>query len=351
MATTPTKSQARLFAQLIAELEPSIHRAFTASVTDLTAGVNWPLLLQMLEARNVEGAIGALNISEAVWNEYSSAMTSAYAASGSAAAAQIEALGYGTIGTRFNMQNPRAQEWIRNNIALRVTEFTAEQVRVTRQVIEAGYALGQGPRNIAVDLAGRVQAGRRVGGVLGLDGPRAERLHSVAMGMRTPEGVRHLVIKHENGQLGMRYKVNKATEMRIIRAYNAGEAVPSADQLISVNQYRNGLLKARADTVASTETASAVMGARDEEWRQLTEREGLDASAVIKTWQHRRGAGGDFRPEHLAMSGKSVRGLHTPFVFPDGAVMLHSHDPAGGAKHVINCGCSTEYRLDRTGGV
>lgn len=345
MATTPTKSQARLFAQLIAELEPSIHRAFMASVTDLTAGVNWPLLLQMLEAQNIDGAIAALNISEAVWNEYSSAMSSAYAASGSAAAAQIEALGYGAIGTRFNMQNPRAQEWIRNNIALRVTEFTAEQVRVTRQVIETGYALGQGPRNIAVDLAGRVQAGRRVGGVLGLDGPRAERLHNVAMGMRTPEGVRHLVIKHEDGKLGMRYKVNKATEMRIVRAYNAGEAVPAADQLISVNQYRNGLLKARADTIAATEVASAVEASKIETWEQLLEKQGLDDSAVEKTWQHRRGPGGDSRITHIEMNGKSVIGLKTPFILSDGSVMQHAHDPSGGARNNVFCGCDTIYRL------
>src|SRR5690554_7879549 len=89
MAITPTRSQARLFAQLIAELEPRVRAGFMAAVTDLTANVNWRELLANLEAGNIEGAIAALNISPAAWQQYSEAVSAAYAASGSAYAAQI----------------------------------------------------------------------------------------------------------------------------------------------------------------------------------------------------------------------------------------------------------------------
>lgn len=347
MATAPNRAQARLFAELIAEFEPRIHRAFMASVNDLHAGVDWSALLSALQAGDMESAILALNISEAAFAEYSSQMTAAYAKSGASTAAQIQQLGYGAIGTRFNQSNPRAQEWIRSNIALRVTEFTEEQVRNARMVIGTGYAAGQGPRQIGLDLVGRVQSGKRVGGIMGLDGPRAERLHNVTIGMRTPEGVRHLVIKHNDGTLGMRYQVNKATAQRITRAYNAGTEVPAADRLISETQYRNALLQARATTVASTETASAVMGARQEEWIQLAESQGLDEKAIKKTWRHRRGAEKQFRADHLALSGQSVMGLRTPFIMGDGTQMQHAHDPRGGAKQVVGCGCDTEFVLVR----
>lgn len=351
MAIRPTRSQARLFAQLIAGLEPEIHRAFMASVTDLQANVDWPALLDALGRMDIERAIAALNINAAAWAEYSSVMTAAYAKAGASTAAQIVSQGDAGIGVRFQMTNPRAEQWIRENVAGRVVGFTQEQVGVARATIEAGYAAGQGPRTIAVDLAGRVAGGVRTGGVIGLDAPRASRLHAVTIGMRSPEGVRGLVIKREDGRLALRYKVNKATEQRIIRAYNAGTAVPDADRAISERQYKNALLKSRADTVAATETGNAVMSARDEEWRQLAESQGLDASAVIKTWRHRRGSSATHRPDHLAMSGHSVRGIDTPFVFPDGTRMLHAHDPSGGAKHVINCGCDTEYRLDHSAGL
>lgn len=349
MALRPTRSQARLFAQLLAEHEPRIRRGFMASVTDLTAQVNWRELLANLEAGNVEGAIAALNISPAAWQQYSETVSAAYAASGSSYAAQIQQAGIGSIGLRFNMMNPRAEEWIRRNVGESITGFVQEQVEVARETIEAGYAAGRGPRDIATDLAGRATGpgGARQGGVMGLDAPRAERLRKVTEGMRTPEGVQSLVIQHRNGALSLRYKVNKATADRILNAYRRGDAVPEAQRAISGRQYRNALLKARADTVAATETGNAVLGARDEEWRQVMEQQGIRPDQILKTWRHGRGAGVHHRPDHLAMAGTTVRGIDTPFVFPDGVQMQYAHDLNGGAKHTINCGCSTDYSVDR----
>lgn len=221
-----------------------------------------------------------------------------------------------------------------------------EQVETAREVIAAGYMGGSHPHTIARDLVGRVGVGGvREGGVLGLDAPRAARLAKVSNGMRTPDGVQDLVVQRLDGSLAMRYKVNKATEQRILAAYAKGEAVPEAQRLLSERQYSNALLKARADTVATTETAAAVMGARDNAWEQAAEQQGLDRNAVVKTWRHRRG--GDGRLTHIAMAGKSVVGLDTPFVLSDGSVMQHAHDPAGGAKNNVSCGCDTEYRIIR----
>jgi hypothetical protein len=353
MATRPTRSQARLFAQLIAELTPEVHRGFMASVTDLQANVDWRLLLLELGRMNIEGAISALHIDPAAWAEYSAAVTEAYAKAGASTAAQIRQTGIAGSGVRFNIANPRAADWISQNVASRVVGFTQEATAVARGVIEAGYTRGMNPRGIAIDLAGRANGpgGVRTGGVLGLDMARADRLQKVTNGMRSAEGVRELVTRHLDGSLSVNYQVNVATERRIIRAYLAGTAVPEDERVISERQYSNALLKHRADTVAETETGNAVMSARDEEWRQLAESQGLDASAVIKTWQHRRGPTRDARPLHIMMSGKSVRGLDTPFIFPDGTRMRYAHDPAGGAKHNIRCGCDTSYRLDHSAGL
>lgn len=351
MATAPSISQARLFAQLLAELEPEVRRAFMASVTDLQSNVDWSRLLVELERMNVDGAIAALNISPEAWSEYSASVTSAYAKAGASTAAQITQQGIGTIGTRFQMSNPRAQDWIAENVGGSIVGFTREAQMTARTVIEAGYARGEGPRTIATDLVGRVQGGVRTGGILGLDNPRAMRLQAVTAGMRTPEGVRDLVIEKLDGTLAMRYQVNPATAQRILKAFRAGTEVPLNERVISERQYSNALLKARGDTVAATETANAVMAARQEQWVQLAEAQGLDARAVKKTWQHRRGGAKEFRPAHLAMSGKSVQGLFTQFIFPDGTRMQYAHDPAGGARNNINCGCDTTYSLNRAYGL
>lgn len=344
-----TRSQSRLFAQLIAELEPEIKRGFLASVTDLSAQVDWRRLLENLESGNIDGAIAALNISPAAWSQYSASVTSAYAASGSAYAAQIQRAGIGSIGTRFNMTNPRAEAWIRENVGGSITGFVREQVEVARNVIEEGYAAGKGPRNIGTDLVGRVDrpGGARQGGVLGLDAPRANRLRKVVDGMQTPDGVQSLVIKHQNGSLSLRYKVNKSTANRILSAYRKGEAVPEAQRLASERQYRNALLQARGDTVGQTETANAVLNARDETWEQLIESGDVRNDEVEKTWRHGRGPTAHHREDHLAMAGTTVVGINATFDFPDGVRLRFAHDPAGGPKHTIRCGCSTDYTVRR----
>ncbi|HZJ93260.1 MAG TPA: hypothetical protein VFD09_09310 [Thiopseudomonas sp.] len=345
MALRPTRSQARQFAELLSKHEPAIRQAFMRAVVDLQANVDWPALLAALESGSTFSAVQALNINEGAFNEYSQVLTSVFVESGTATASLIVGTGQGAIGLRFNLQNPAAEKWIRQNVATRVVGFVQEQVEVAREVIAAGYAQGHHPHTIALDLAGRVTNGTRQGGIMGLDAPRAARLAKVSEGMRSANGVQDLVVQRLDGSLAMRYKVNKATEHRILSAYAKGEAVPEAQRILSERQYSNALLKARADTVATTETSAAVMGARDNAWEQAAQEQGLDRNAVIKTWRHRRGADG--RITHIEMAGVSVQGLDTPFVLSDGSVMLYPHDPAGGAHNVINCGCDVEYKLVR----
>lgn len=342
-----TIDQAREFARLLEEHEPNIRRAFMASVTDLQANVNWPLLIDALTQNNVDEAIDALNIDPEAFRFYASAMSDAFAASGASTAAIAVTKGWADVGVRFRMSNPRAQDWIALNVGELITGFVQEQVEASRAVILGGYSLGHGPRTIAVDLAGRATGpgGAREGGIIGLDVPRADRFNRVSVGMRTPEGVRSLVIEHQDGSLSLRYKVNKATANRILAAYRAGTAVPYDQRVLSDTQYKNALLKARADTISQTETANAVMAGRDEEWRQLIESGEVDGNNVVKVWRHRRGPTFYHRPDHRAMSGKQVIGIDTPFLFPDGVQKLYAHDPGGGAKHNIRCACDTEYRL------
>lgn len=341
MALRPTASQARQFAQLVDRLKPEVRQAFMRAVVDLHANVDWPALLAALESGNTFAAIQALNVTEAAFSSYSQALTNAFLESGTATAQMIVATKQASIGLRFNMQNPRAQEWIRNNVGNKITGYVQDQILAARTVIESGYAAGNHPHTIARELVGRVGTGGvRQGGILGLDGPRAARLDAVTNGMKTADGVQGLVV---DGRV--RYKVNKATEDKILRAYRNGTAVPARERVIAERQYSNALLKDRADTVAATETSQAVMSARNESWEQAAEEQGLDSSQVEKTWRHRRGSDG--RQTHIEMAGVKVMGLDTPFILSDGSVMQYAHDPAGGAKNNINCGCDTEYRLVR----
>lgn len=343
------QAQIRLFAQLINELTPELRRGFMAGVTDLYSNVDWKALIDGLTNGDIDAAVAALHITSDAWTEYSAIKTDIYANAGASTAAQIRQAGIAGIGIRFRMTDPHAQLWIEQNVGEFITRITNEQIRTVRQVISEGFEKGNHPYTIGRDIVGRVNPLTKIreGGVIGLDVPRAERLQAVTNGMRTAEGVKSLVIEHDNGTRSLRYKVNKSTADRILKAYDAGTEVPAAQRVISERQYSNALLKARADTVAQTETANAVLAARDEQWRQFTEDSGIDPSTVTKTWYHRRGSSAHARPDHIAMSGKMVVGIDTPFVFPDGAQLRYPHDSNGGAAHVINCGCDVVYSVNR----
>lgn len=346
MARRPTRSQRREFAALIARLEPSLRAAFEAAAVDLRAGIDWAALLEALGRRDIAGAITAINLDQAAFYQYATVKTSAFAEAGALTVTTITVPGAGTIGIRFGMTDPGAERWIAREVGQRITgALIPEQLELVRETVLAGFQRGDGPLNIARDIAGRVVNGVRQGGVLGLDAPRAARLSAVTEGMKTAEGVQDLVIKGRDGKLRVRYKVNRQTEVRILQAYKRGEALSESAQAMSARQYSNALLKDRADTVARSETAQSVMSARREAWVQVMSKKNLPPEAVIKCWIH-GGGPKDPRPHHVAMSGKQVRGIDTPFEFSNGASMQMAHDPNAPVSETALCGCSTDFYLD-----
>lgn len=351
MARRPTRNQHRLFAAEIARLEPDLRAAFEAGAQDLRDGAIWQDLIDALTRQDIDAAIASLQVEPAAFRAFAQAKTAAYAEGGALAATTINAPDGVRIAFRFDMANPRAEAWIAENVGREIVGIADDIRQVAREVILDGYSAGRHPHAIARDIAGRVVNGQRQGGIVGLDAPRAHRLVQVTRGMETAEGVQGLVIKGRDGTLRLRYKTNKATEARILRAYRRGEAVPAPDRELSARQFSNMLLKDRADTIAATETGQAVMSARAEEWRQAAEKMGYPVDAITKTWIHGRGTSEQFRPDHLAMNNATVQGLDTPFVFPDGTAKQHALDGNGGAKHDARCGCQTTFRLDHSRGL
>lgn len=348
----PTQSQQ--IEALIAKLEPALAAAFREAMQEWRDGVNRPALIRALERGDIEAAIAALNIDPAVFNQYQQERINGFAASGQLIASflrgpmsRIPGTDGSPIQFRFDMTNPRAEAVIREQAATRIAGYTQEQTETARRVIVEGYARGDGPQNIAVDIAGRINrvTGRREGGIIGLSDPQASYVQN--MQERLLSGDPAEMRKVLQGQT-LR---DKRFDRTIERAIREGRPVPRAQVEKMTGRYSDRLLARRAEDIARTETAQSVETARAESYRQAIAKAGLNPDkAIVKTWRHSGGIE-DARMQHLIMHDISVTGLDTPFIMPDGTPMQHSHDPEGGAKHNVNCRCQTIYEIDFSRGV
>lgn len=338
----PTQLQ-RLEA-LIAKLEPALAAAFRDAMQEWRNGVNRPALIRALERGDIDAAIAALNIEPAVFNQYIAARTAAYAEAGQLIASSIRIPDAPPV--RFDMSNPRAERWIREQAATRIVGYTSEQIETARRVIVEGYSRGDGPQNIAVDIAGRINrvTGRREGGIIGLSDPQAGYVQS--MRERLLSGDPAEMRKVLRGQT-LRDKRFDRTIQKAIR-----EGVPLTEAQVEqmTTRYSDRLLARRAEDIARTETAQSVEGAKAESYQQAIDKHGLPDDAIKKTWVHAGGLKGA-RHNHVEMDGVSVLGVNTPFILPSGVAMQHSHDPAGGVAENANCRCITIYEIDFARGV
>ncbi len=336
----PRPSLPRALEDLIAKLEPEMAEVILDAFQEARDGIDIKALIAALERNDINAAIAALDITPAHFNQYMLARMNAYALAGALEAAYIPTGEANSVRFVFDMSNPRAEAWIREQSATRITGYTAEQVEVARDTIVKGYSRGDGPQQIAVDIAGRVDrvTGRRAGGIVGLSEPQAGYVQS--MRDRLLSGDPKEMRKVLDGMTLRDRRYDKLIQKHI----NAGTPLSREDVDKLAARYSDRLLKRRAEDIARTETQQSVFGARKESYRQALEREGLPNDALTKTWRH-QGSEKDARVQHIAMNNVIVTGLDAPFILPDGTAMQHAHDPAGGGKHNINCRCGTDFRI------
>ncbi|WPZ05658.1 structural protein [Pelagerythrobacter marinus] len=390
---------------LIDELEPALAAAFLAAIAILRSGINFPLLVAALREGDIETAIDALNIERGAFTVYVMEKQNGFAKAGEKTAElltesrararpkrdtsypalrspvltppadpdatgpsgpgepprnppTLDAPGGGKVIFRFDMTNPRAEQKIRTEAAARVAGYVEEQIETARRVIADGFARGEGPQNIATDIAGRINpiSKRREGGIIGLSDPQAGYVESMRARLLSddPEEMMKVLGRFgddgewiEGTGLTLRDRRFDAQIKRAIRDVAAGKRNPltraKVDEMTA--RYSDRLLARRAEDIARTETASGVEMARAEATKQALNRAGLPGEAVTKGWYHSGGIE-NARAQHLAMHGKEVIGIDTHFILPDGTLMLHPHDPAGGAKHNVSCRCRGDQDID-----
>jgi hypothetical protein len=234
---------------------------------------------------------------------------------------------------RFDGRNRRAEEWIRDRAGRLIREITDDQREAIRAVIEAGQVAGRNPRATALDIAGRIENGRRVGGIIGLTSKQAGYVQSA---------------RAELEELSEAYFERKLRDKRfdrtVAKAIRDGKALSAADTQRIVDRYSDKMLSFRAENIARTEAISALHAAQYEAMQQLVDSGKVRADQITKVWSATMDT--RTRDTHQAMNGQAV-GFFAAFVSPSGAQLRYPHDTSLGAPadEIIACRCFMQTKI------
>lgn len=340
----------------IESLEQSIRDEFLRAVRGIRAEAPVALIAELLEAGQVDAAATALGINAARFAELTEQVRNAYLAGGRYGAAtmpvlrmdptQIVAMGYtpatraARLSARFDMRNPRAEQWLAEHSSRLVREIVTDQRNLIRMALTAGMEAGRNPRDTALDIVGRMAGGRRQGGLVGL---------TEAQG-RWVVNARNALASGNPAEMASyfdRVRRDRRFDGIVRRAIEAGQPVSEADIAKITGRYSDRLLEMRGATIARTEAHEAFGAARMEAFNQAVESGGVRPENVRKVWNHTGDGPPRARDDHAAISGTEV-GLNEPFILPSGARMMFPGDRSmgAGAKDAANCRCNMEYRID-----
>lgn len=240
--------------------------------------------------------------------------------------------------TDFDVRAPAADAWLGGHIESLKVQMDRDLIDSVRVTVAAGLQAGRSPRQIALDLAGRVskQTGKRTGGSIGLPGNFAQ--YAVDARTQLLSGDQDQMKKYLT-----RTRRDRRFDSMVTRAIQTGKPVNKADVEKIVGRYSDRLLQTHAEMIARSEALESFSAGRDRVYEQLVER-GLPREAVTKDWDTR---GDDkVRHSHSGMQGQE-RPLGQPFLSTAGALLRYPGDRSLGAGYneTANCRCQARYSI------
>ena len=319
---------------LLRKYEPRVRDAFMAAILAARSSVNLAEVEAALSSGNLQRAVDLLTLDQALLFPLDLALVEAYVAGGQMIAQGAPARA-GIFG--FDGRHVRAEEWARKYVGALVREIVADQRVMLRQTIEAQIVAGRNPRAIAREITGRVDrlTQRRTGGYIGLTEHQA----------RVAERARA-----ELASLDPAYFQRKLRDRRfdptVRKAIAEGKPLPTAMVDKIAGRYRDGLLRNRGETIARTESITALRAGRREGIMQAVEQGVIRSDRLKRVWDATLDK--RTRPEHAAQDGQAVEGMDAPHVLRDGSRMMYPGDASLGAPaaQTIQCRCFERFDVD-----
>lgn len=318
----------------------AIRAAFGRSVATMK-GARLKDLIAAIEARNIDAAIRVLGIDRTSLAELETEINKAYYTGAELVVGKVGFVetSVGSVQFKFDYRSEAAERWIRDYSSTLIQQISNEQRDMVKAFLEREMIKGSNPLQTALSIVGRVDpaTGARTGGIVGLlpsqqawvDNARAELL-----------------------TLDPNYLTRELRDRRfdsmVKKAINDGTPLTQDQINTAIARMEARALKYRGDTIARTESVTALRAGQHEAITQAVEVGEIDAQDVRKVWDS-TGDDGRTRESHLQADGDEV-GVDEPFTIGDSQMMYPGDTSLGASpEETINCRCRVSYKIDFIG--
>lgn len=339
------KSLEQAITEAVEAYAPRIARAYLQAMLLASEDAQLADMLLAIRLGDVEGAFRAAGLRDATMRPLVAMIESAFEAGGMAAATTFPKrlqTPTGSMVFRFDTRSNQAEKWLREKSSQLVTRAKDQTKDAIREIMFEGVKNGDNPKKIGLDITGRYdpKLKRRVGGVIGLDGPSARAVNKARAELNAADWPAY-----------KNRKVRDKNLDRIVRkAWERGEKIPQADITRIVSRYKDGLLKMRGERIGRTEAIESLNHASHEAIKQADDAGAIGRRGVKRIWDS-AGEDGRTRESHLAMEGISV-GLDEAFTVGNSKMMFPGDTSLNAeAKEIIHCRCRVRIEIDWLAGV
>lgn len=327
---------------LVMQFTPEIRDAFLAAIADIVDNTILQAVIDAIERGDAVAAFEALGFSDAAMRPLTAALERAFEQGGVMVTSTFPRVGRAVF--RFDVRNSRAEAWLRDHSSQLITRISEDARVNVMTTLETGMREGRNPRNVALDIIGRIDPGtkKRVGGVVGLSQHQETWVRSARAKLSAPVP--------DAAYFNMELR-DKRFDRTVQAAIDAGKPLSqeTVDKLLT--RYKDNALRYRGESIARTEAIASLNQSEWEATKQTVDSGKVDASAVMREWD----SAGDnrVRPSHRALNGMRV-GLDEPFISPlSKARLMFPGDTKLGApaKEVVACRCRVRTVVDWLHGV
>jgi len=231
-----------------------------------------------------------------------------------------------------------------------MTDYIAQEaVETVRTAIVTAVNEGVPPARTALNLIGRMdlRTGTRSGGILGLDGQRAEQAQRVRSMLADKDEIRRYFIRdRETGVVRPRYTTtDRRFDSMVRNAIADGRALSPAEIDRIGNRHVSRLLDNRAKQIAHDSPLTSLRAGQHDGFRELVGTGAVLDEQMERIWLS--ASDNITRPDHRTMHGQKVVGMDAVWTFPDGSQALYPGDSSLGApiEQTTQCRCVEVVRI------